>query len=91
MGADCSVDRKENASPDKLEKLNSKSEASKCSNLNTSFESHHSSLHDKGVFSLDCKSYKDYNNKIEMIKIKIKEIIKKVEIINDYVPIKRYL
>lgn len=89
MGADCSVDRKEISSADKVEKSNSKTDTSKSSNLNNSFDSQNSSAQEKGIFSLDFKSYKDYNNKIEIIKIKIKEIIKKVEIVNDFFQIKK--
>ncbi len=88
MGADCSVDRKEILhTENKADKGSSKNEDAKI-NLNNSFEVNGSN-HNKNSFSLDCKSYKDYNNKIEMIKIKIKEIIKKVEVINDFVPVKK--
>ncbi len=40
-------------------------------------------------FTLDCKSYRDYNNKLETLKTKIKDIIKKVEVINDFSVVKK--
>lgn len=36
------------------------------------------------LFSFESKSYKEYSNKMENLKVNIKEILKKVEIANDF-------
>ena len=77
MGADCSVDRSPNNVAKQTENNNNKADG-----LLSRLDNNPNSP--KSKFSLDCKSYKDYNNKIEIIKIKFRDAIKKFEKNNEF-------
>lgn len=57
------------------------------STKSTSFEQ----VEQNEIISLNCKSYSDYNKKIIIFKDKLLESLKKIQLLNDFSPIKRYL
>jgi hypothetical protein len=41
------------------------------------------------MFTLQCKNYRDFSIKIELIKSKIKDLLKKIEVLNDFTVVKK--
>jgi hypothetical protein len=74
MGAECSVDRNTNTNYDGEKDQETRDNPSNISNQS-----------DQTISSyFEFRNYKDYYNKMDLLKIKIKEIRKKVEITNDF-------
>jgi hypothetical protein len=69
MGADCSIENKPDSSYNQLDKEGSEK-----------FQ-----VEDQNIFNhLTVKNYKDYCKKLDIFKKKLNEIIKKVEVINEF-------
>jgi|LauGreDrversion4_2_1035121.scaffolds.fasta_scaffold19572_6 hypothetical protein len=69
MGADCSIENKPDSNYNQLEKEGSEK-----------FQ-----VEDQNIFNhLTVKNYKDYCKKLDIFKKKLNEIIKKVEVINEF-------
>jgi hypothetical protein len=41
------------------------------------------------IFNMQCKNYRDFSLKIDLIKTKILEILKKIEVLNDFIVVKK--